>query len=267
MSQPFASLRLNFRFTVDHFEQFGSTQNRRNSFQPHHSLHKPPSPTQTTLSALVASGAHFGHSKTLMNPNFVPYAYGVRAGITIIDLDHTLPLLRRAANLVRAIAAKDGSIVFVGTRPDLRNIVRRAAERIGKQAYHVGERWLPGTLTNKVQFLGSQEVSDQRITPDVMIFLNPLPNMNAIAECAIEHVPTIGIVDTNVDPRIVMYPIPANDESIRTAELIAGVLSIAGREGAAIGAAERKVQAGREAKEIQGRQRTRERTWERADGS
>lgn len=194
-----------------------------------------------------------------MNPNFVPYAYGVRAGITIIDLDHTLPLLRRAANLVRAIASKDGSIVFVGTRPDLRNVVRRAAERTGNQAYHVGERWLPGTLTNRVQFFGSQEVTGHRMTPDLMIFLNPISNMNAIAECAIEHVPTIGIIDSNVDPRIVMYPIPANDESVRTAELIAGVLSVAGREGAALGAAERKVQANKEAKEIQGRQRTRER--------
>jgi len=193
-----------------------------------------------------------------MNPNFVPYAYGVRAGITIIDLDHTLPLLRRAANLVRAIAAKDGSIVFVGTRPDLRNIIRMAADRIGSQAYHVGERWLPGTLTNKVQLFGSQPVSEQRITPDLMIFLNPLSNINAISECAIEHVPTIGIVDTNADPRIVMYPIPANDESVRTAELIAGVLSIAGREGVALGEAQRMAQADKEAKERQGRQRTRE---------
>jgi small subunit ribosomal protein S2 len=243
---------------VEHFEQYGSTQNKGNTFQPHHSLHKPPAPTQTTISALIASGAHFGHSKTLMNPNFVPYAYGVRAGITIIDLDHTLPLLRRAANVMRAIAAKDGSIVFVGTRPDLRNVVRRAAERVGSQAYHVGERWLPGTLTNKVQLFGSQEVSERRVTPDLMIFLNPLSNMNAIAECAIERIPTMGIIDSNVDPRIVMYPIPANDESVRTAELIAGVLSIAGREGVALGAAQRKIQADKEAKEIWGRQRTRE---------
>lgn len=193
-----------------------------------------------------------------MNPNFVPYAYGVRAGITIIDLDHTLPLLRRAANVVRAIAAKGGSIVIVGTRPDLRNVVRRAAERIGQQGYHVGERWLPGTLTNRVQFFGSKEVLEQRMTPDLMIFLNPLSNMNAIAECAIEHIPTIGIVDSNVDPRIVMYPIPANDESVRTAELIAGVLSVAGREGTALGATQREAQADKEAKVIQGRQRTRE---------
>ena len=244
---------------MDHFEHYGSTQNRDNTFQPHHNLNRPLAPTQTTLSALIAAGAHFGHSKSLMNPNFVPYAYGVRAGITIIDLDHTLPLLRRAANLVRAIAARDGTIVFVGTRPDLRHIVRRAAERVGPQAYHVGERWLPGTLTNKVQFFGSKEVKQQRMTPDLMIILNPLSNMNAIHECAIEHVPTIAIIDTNVDPRVVMYPIPANDESIRTAELIAGILSIAGREGAALGTAERDRQAEKQKKVWRSRQRAFER--------
>jgi small subunit ribosomal protein S2 len=169
-----------------------------------------------------------------MNPNFMPYAYGNRAGITIIDLDQTLPMLRRAANLVRAVASANGQIVFVGTRPDLRPVVVKAAERLGAQGYHVGDRWLPGTLTNKIQMHGLDVVKTTKVVPDLVILLNPLSNMNAVRECAIEHVPTIGIVDSNADPRIVMYPIPANDESTRTAELIAGVLSIAGREGAAL---------------------------------
>ncbi|KAF7972639.1 hypothetical protein HWV62_17300 [Athelia sp. TMB] len=254
----FQETRIGYKSLVEHFEGYGSTQNRDNTFQPHHSLHRPPAPSQTTLSSLIAAGAHFGHSKALMNPNFVPYAYGTRAGITLIDLDHTLPLLRRAANLVRAVAAKQGSIVFVGTRPELRNVVRKAAERIGPQGFHVGERWLPGTLTNKVQFFGSSEALERKITPDLMILLNPLSNMNAIAECAIEHVPTIGIIDSNVDPRIVMYPIPANDESLRTAELIAGVLSIAGREGVALGAAAREDAGRKQMKERMSRQRVKE---------
>jgi small subunit ribosomal protein S2 len=132
---------------------------------------------------------------------------------------------------VRAVAARDGTIVFVGTRPDLRPAVLKSAKRVGSQGYHVGEKWLAGTLTNKVHFFGPEVSSSERVVPDLVIFLNPIPNLHAIRECAIEHVPTIGIVDSNVDPRIVMYPIPANDESTRTAELIAGVLSIAGREG------------------------------------
>jgi len=155
----------------------------------------------------------------------------VRAGITVIDLDQTLPLLRRAAQLVRSVAIKDGIIVFVGTRPDLRPIVRKAAKRIGSQGYHVDEKWLPGTLTNKLEMFGPEVVKDSRVAPDLVVFLNPIANIHAIRECAIEHVPTIGIVDSNVDPRVVMYPIPANDESTRTAELVAGVLSVAGREG------------------------------------
>ncbi|THG98579.1 hypothetical protein EW026_g3632 [Hermanssonia centrifuga] len=139
-----------------------------------------------------------------MNTNFTPYAYGVRAGITVIDLDTTLPLLRRAAQVVRAIAAKDGSIVFVGTRPDLRSTVRKAAERLEGQGYHVGEKWLPGTLTNRLSMYSSDVNKERRVIPDLVIFLNPVANMHAIRECAIEHIPTIGIVDSNVDPRIVI---------------------------------------------------------------
>ncbi|KAI0807207.1 ribosomal protein S2, flavodoxin-like domain-containing protein [Fomes fomentarius] len=223
-----------YQTLIDTFSEYGSTQTRDNTFQPHHPLHRPVAPSNISLSALIASGAHFGHSQTRMNPNFVPYAYGVRAGITIIDLDHTLPLLRRAAQVVRGVAARGGSVVFVGTRSDLRPTVRLAAERMEKQGYHVGERWLPGTLTNRVHMFGPEVAGEEQVIPDLVIFLNPIPNVHAIRECALEHVPTIGIVDSNVDPRIVMYPIPANDESTRTAELIAGLLSVAGREGVAI---------------------------------
>ncbi|KAL6309066.1 ribosomal protein S2, flavodoxin-like domain-containing protein [Sparassis latifolia] len=226
--------RAEYQSLIDHLSEYGSTQTRDNAFQPHHSLHRPPSPSGVTLSALLASGAHFGHSQKLMNPNFMPFAYGTRAGITIIDLDHTLPLLRRAANVVRGVAAKGGSVVFLGTRPDLRPVVRAAVERMGSQSYHVGEKWLPGTLTNKLVVFGADVVRETRVLPDLVILLNPIPNLSVIRECAIEHVPTIAIVDSNVDPRIVMYPIPANDESTRTAELIGGLLSIAGREGVAL---------------------------------
>ncbi|KAF8892574.1 ribosomal protein S2, flavodoxin-like domain-containing protein [Infundibulicybe gibba] len=218
---------------IENFSQYGSTQNSHNTFQPRDGLHKPAS--QATISALLASGAHFGHASTRMNPNFMPYA------------PHLAPPAPRA-NLVRAVARANGQIVFIGTRPDLRPIVQKAASRLGKQGYHVGDRWLPGTLTNKVQMFGSEVVKEEKITPDLVILLNPLANVNAIRECAIEHVPTIGIIDSNADPRIVMYPIPANDESTRSAELLAGVLSIAGREGVALRVAEEQRQAEKEQK-------------------
>ncbi|KAF9476319.1 ribosomal protein S2 [Pholiota conissans] len=214
------------------FEEYGSTTNVQNTFRLRDSLHKPQA--NATVSALLAAGAHFGHASTRMNPNFVPYAYGTRAGITVIDLDHTLPMLRRAANLVRSVARAGGIIVFIGTRPDLKPVVEKASERLGKQGFYVGDRWLPGTLSNRRQFFGGAVVDSHRMIPDLAIVLNPLANMIAINECAAEHVPTIGIIDSNVDPRVVMYPIPANDENTRTAELIAGVLSVAGREGVAL---------------------------------
>ncbi|KAG5651782.1 hypothetical protein H0H81_007421 [Sphagnurus paluster] len=229
---------------IDTFSRYGSSQNASNTYKPSNALHKPAA--HATTSALLASGAHFGHASTRMNPNFVPYAYGTRAGVTIIDLDQTLPMLRRAANLVRAITHAGGQVIFIGTRPDLRPIVEKVAERLGPQGFHVGDRWLPGTLTNKVPLFGLDVVKTTKVVPDLVVLLNPLSNMNAIRECAIEHVPTIGIVDSNVDPRIVMYPIPANDESTRTAELIAGVLSIAGREGAALAAADKQKKAERQ---------------------
>lgn len=222
--------RARFKCLFDLMNDHGSTQTRENTFQPHHTLSRPLGPSQATLSALVAAGAHFGHTTSLMNPNFLPYAYGMRAGLTIIDLDQTLPLLRRAANLVRAVAQRKGTILFVGTRPELQETIQRASGRLGSQGYHIGERWLPGTLTNRNQ-LFQEETREYRLIPDLVIFLNPLANMNAIRECAIQHVPTVGIVDSNADPRIVMYPVPANDDSPRTAQIIAGVLSIAGKEG------------------------------------
>ncbi|KAL5511514.1 hypothetical protein ACEPAH_4731 [Sanghuangporus vaninii] len=239
---------------MDFYGQYGSAQSRENTWQPYHSLHRPPSPGQLTLSALLAAGAHLGHSTSLLNPNFLPYAYGTRAGITVIDLDNTLPMLRRAANLTRAVAAEGGTIVFIGTRPDLRPVVKKASERAGNRTYYVGEKWLPGTLTNRLHHYDKSTVMKNRVIPDLMIILNPLANMSAIREAAIEHVPTIGIIDSNVDPRIVMYAIPANDESTRTAELIGGVLSIAGREGAELHLEkqlrfEEKRQAAQEARE------------------
>ncbi|KAH9934940.1 ribosomal protein S2, flavodoxin-like domain-containing protein [Fomitopsis serialis] len=247
---------------ISFYSDYGSTQNRGNTFQPHHPLHRPTPPQGLTVSHLLAAGAQMGHSQSLMNPNFLPYAYGVRAGITVIDLDHTVPLLRRAAQVVRAVALRGGMVVFVGTRADLRPVVRKAAERIGERAYHLSEKWLAGTLTNRVNMFGLQTVHDEQVIPDLVIFLNPIPNLHAIRECTVHHVPTIALVDSNVDPRIVTYPIPANDESTRTAELVAGILSIAGREGVAVRREEFERQAARAVKLQVKLQRVREAAWD-----
>ncbi|KAH6919080.1 mitochondrial ribosomal protein subunit S2 [Coprinopsis sp. MPI-PUGE-AT-0042] len=221
------------KLLIDMMSNYGSAQNKDNTFQLRDQLHKPA--RDATVSALLAAGAHFGHASSRMNPNFTPYAYGTRAGITIIDMDNTLPLLRRAANVTRAVARAGGQILFIGTRPDLKPVVQKAAERIGQeQGYYIGERWLPGTLTNRRQFFQSEELEAVSFLPDLAIVLNPVQNAIAIREFALTNVPTIGIIDSNVDPRLVMYPIPANDENTRAAELIGGVLSIAAKEGVAL---------------------------------
>ncbi|KAJ7063138.1 ribosomal protein S2, flavodoxin-like domain-containing protein [Mycena amicta] len=217
---------------IDIFSKYGSNRRPENAFRLRDNTRRPVA--NATVSSLLAAGAHFGHATSRMNPNFMPYAYGVRASSTIIDLEHTVPLLKRAANLVRAVAFAGGQILFVGTRPDLRQIVKAAAGRIGKQGYYISDRWIPGTFTNTSELYSQQIARETTTVPDLVILLNPLANSTCISECALAHVPTIAIIDSDADPRIVMYPIPANDESPQTAEIIAGILSIAGREGLAL---------------------------------
>ncbi|KAG9046954.1 37S ribosomal protein, mitochondrial [Tulasnella sp. UAMH 9824] len=223
--------RRRHQLLMEQFGSLGSQQTRENTFQPHHPLHRPVAPNSLTLSALMAAGAHLGHSSSLLRPAFLPYAYGTRAGITIIDLDQTLPLLRRAANVTRAVARNNGSILFVGTQEPLRPAVIKAAQRMGRNAYQLSTRWKPGTLTNALQVFGEDVMNETNHIPDLVILLNPLDNMVLIKECCAKHVPTIALIDSNVDPRIVTYPIPANDDSVRTAELIVGMLSLAGKQG------------------------------------
>ncbi|KAK8858823.1 hypothetical protein IAR55_003053 [Kwoniella newhampshirensis] len=189
-----------------------------------------PTPTESTLSTLLASGAALGHAHTLTSPAYVPYIYGRRAGLSIIDLDQTLPILRRTAALVRDVVKADGVVLIVGTREGHQKMIRKAKERLEDNGFAVGE-WMPGVLTNSETFFGIEPMLNKSFKPDLVIFLNPSENTAAIRECTARHIPTVGVVDTDTDPRIVTYPIPANMESMRTAELIVGTLSIAGQEG------------------------------------
>ncbi|KAF9519799.1 hypothetical protein BS47DRAFT_1481710 [Hydnum rufescens UP504] len=242
------------RDLISFFSRLGSTQTRENSWRPHHSLHRPRSPKELTLSALIAAGAHMGHARSSTRPPFLPYIYGYRSGIAIIDLDQTLPHLRRAANVTRAIAAADGTVLFVGTTEALGPAVRKAAERMGENGFHLDSRWIPGLLTNPFEVFGEETSRTTNVKPDLIVFLNPLQNLKALRECAIARVPTIAITDSNTDPRIVLYPIPANDESVRTAELIVGALSIAGREGLQVRDERRSAQAKMNQQAEQGRE-------------
>ncbi|KAF3168456.1 37S ribosomal protein, mitochondrial, variant 3 [Orbilia oligospora] len=242
-------------------------------YKPHELITNPPSPRDITLELLLASGAHLGHATALWNPGNQRFIFGIRQGIHLISLDVIAAHLRRAAKVVHGVSKNGGIIIFVGTRDGQERAVVEAAKRA--KGYHVTERWVPGTITNKDQLLSEQKVRilnylDQEIRlteeeklelkqklagengdihriqvedtaqvpfgygairPDLVVCLNPLENKTMLQECAQYRIPTIGIIDTDVDPTCVTYPIPANDDSLRCVQLIVGVLGRAGQEG------------------------------------
>jgi small subunit ribosomal protein S2 len=237
---------------VSDLEKLGSTQNRSTTFRPHHALHRPLPTSSLTLSHLVASGAHLGHSTTLSHPASFPLIYGTRAGISVIDLRQTLTYLRRAAEVVRGVVERDGLVVFLGTTKGTEKAIMKNAQRLGRNGYGT-LKWLPGTITNASKIFekvplydstASESVAEEQdssrrptsttaasFMPSLLVLLSPRTTAHALREANLANIPTIGIVDTDVDPRAVTYPIPANDDSPRTVELIAGVLGLAGQDG------------------------------------
>lgn len=175
------------------------------------------------------------------------YIFGIRQGIHIISLDTTASHLRRACRVVSGVAERAGLILFVGSRPGQDRCVVNAAKLAG--GCHLFERWIPGSITNGNQILGDckKKVVDEHdneieghhdrlldhpaLKPDLVVCLNPLENWVMLHECGLNHIPTIGIIDTDANPTWVTYPIPANDDSLRCVQVIAGVLGKAGEEG------------------------------------
>ncbi|KAF0402090.1 mitochondrial 37s ribosomal protein mrp4 [Gigaspora margarita] len=205
-------------------------------YTPDKTLNNPPTPYDLTLSSLLSAGLHIGHSKSLWNPNTSPFIFGIRHGISIINLEHTLIYLRRACKVTREISYRGGTILFINTRGGgFARATINAAKRC--EQFQLTTRWLPGTITNSQQILGHlmpkkpEEILPKVFKPDLIILLNPLENTIVLEEAKHGNVPTIGIVDTDFDPRKVSWPIPANDDSVRGVELIAGVLSVAAKDG------------------------------------
>ncbi|OLL21869.1 37S ribosomal protein MRP4, mitochondrial [Neolecta irregularis DAH-3] len=209
----------------------------------------PTGPADLTLALLLASQAHLGHSPSLWNTKTQAYIYGIRQGVHIISLDATLSHLKLAASVVRGVSANGGLILFVGTRSGQDQAIVGAARRTG--GYHLFHRWLPGAITNGEYVIGrgrlKAEPVDPRklefglppqppvipkaLKPDLVVIMNPLENHVLLRECTAHRIPTIGIIDTNADPSLVTYAIPANDDSLRCVEVIAGTLGRAGEDG------------------------------------
>ena len=177
------------------------------------------------------------------------YIFGIRQGIHIISLEQTAAHLRRACRVVSGVAEKGGLILFVGTRVGQDRCVVKAAEMAG--GCHLFERWTPGSITNGHQILGQcrtkvldeldrelqgfdEELQERQVLrPDLVVCLNPLENWVLLHECGLNTIPTIGVIDTDANPTWVTYPVPANDDSLRCVQVIAGVLGRAGQEGQA----------------------------------
>ncbi|KAF2766983.1 ribosomal protein S2 [Teratosphaeria nubilosa] len=222
-------------------------------YRPRDLLLNPPKPQDITLELLMASQTHLGHATSLWHPANAKYIFGVRGTqdpIHIISLDVTAAHLRRACRMVQGVAERGGLVLFVGSRSGQARTVVKAAQMAG--ACHLFDKWIPGSITNGQQILGKcekkvvnefdeavegfeEQLYDKpALKPDLVVCLNPLENYVLLHECGLNHIPTIGVVDTDVNPTWVTYPIPANDDSLRSIQVIAGALGRAGEEGQAI---------------------------------
>ncbi|KAI8610763.1 ribosomal protein S2, flavodoxin-like domain-containing protein, partial [Chytriomyces sp. MP71] len=194
-----------------------------------------------TTRALLAANAHVGHSAHAQHSSMLKYVFGVRGGVSVLNLDHTLVALRRAAALARAIAASPSAansatsstntILFVGTRPALHALVVDAALASGAAFL---TKWVGGTLTNAPRVLRrstASSYSKRPRVPSLVILLDLKNNMHAVRECNQLNIPIIAICDSDCDASAVQYPIPANDDSLSSVGFIAGILANAIREG------------------------------------
>ena len=156
---------------------------------------------------------HLGHTYGCRNEYMTPYLFGSRLGTDIIDLEQTLPLFQDALNFTAHVAYKEGIILLLNRSLEMMPWVEKTAKEVGEYAHC--RYWKGGLFTDSTKFFGTMT----RL-PDVGIFFNTLNSVvtqhKAITDHAKLLIPTIGIVDTNADPRLVTYPIPGNDDSKET---------------------------------------------------
>lgn len=223
-----------------------------------------------SMKSLLEAGVHFGHQTRRWNPKMKPYIFTERNGIHIIDLSKTVGMIERAYDKVREVAADGGKILFVGTKKQAQDTIEQQAKRANM--FYVNQRWLGGMLTNYQtikksidrlfalnameedgtfdilpkkevaqlqheaerleRFLGG--IKDMNGLPDLMYVVDPKKEAIAIAEARKLGIPVVAILDTNADPDEVDYPIPGNDDAIRSVKLITSIMAdavVEGRQG------------------------------------
>lgn len=214
-----------------------------------------------TVKKLLEAGVHFGHQTRRWNPKMKPYIYTARNGIYIIDLQKTVAKVNESYEALKKIVVDSGKVIFVGTKKQCQDIVKKEALRSG--SFYVASRWLGGTLTNfrtiqkRIKFLKDIEVmesdgtfarlpkkevaqyykqkeklekslggiKEMRRLPQAIVVIDPKIEFNAVKEARKLRIPVFGIVDTNSDPDLVDYVIPANDDATKSVDLLISVLA------------------------------------------
>ena len=221
-----------------------------------------------TMRDMLEAGVHFGHQTRFWNPKMAPYIFGHRNKIHIINLEKTVPLFEEATKFARQLAAKRGTILFVGTKRQAREIVAEEAARAGMP--FVDQRWLGGMLTNFKTVKGSLKklkdmqaqveaglesmnkkegllfqrelaklekdiggIQDMAALPDALFVIDVGFHKIAIAEAIKLGIPVVGVVDTNHSPDGIDYVIPGNDDSAKAVALYARAVADAVLEGKA----------------------------------
>jgi len=246
---------------------------------------------EAEIRRLLDAGLHFGHQTRRWNPRMGRYIWGELDGNHIIDLLQTAPLLEQARDFAASVAARGGTVLFVGTKKQARDSIKRWAEASGMPYVH--QRWLGGLLTNfstiskridrlheltslkengQLDLLPTKErmsmeaelekleynlggVRDMKRLPQALLVIDIDKESIALAEAARLRIPVIALVDTNVDPVGVSYPIPGNDDAIRSCEL---VLSTIGEAIQTAAGAWREAEAKRRAEEEEQRRQAEE---------
>jgi len=214
-----------------------------------------------TMRQLLEAGVHFGHTTRRWNPKMRPFIFGERNNVHIIDLEQTVPLLHRALEAVRDVAAGGGRVLFVGTKRQAADVLAESAARCGQ--YYVNHRWLGGMLTNwktisnsikrlkvledqlsqeeavgltKKELLGLQRerdkldrslggIKEMAGLPDILFVIDTNKESIAIHEATKLNIPVIAVVDSNCDPEGVTHPVPGNDDAMRAINLYCDLIS------------------------------------------
>ncbi|XP_046845133.1 28S ribosomal protein S2, mitochondrial-like [Xenia sp. Carnegie-2017] len=157
---------------------------------------------------LLNAKVHLGHHEGCWNPYMKPYIYGSRERFHIINLDVTSKHLKLALNVISHVAYRHGVILFVSTHPQFEDLVQETARDSGE--FFVTRQWNIGTLTNSNVLLNTTRLPDLIIFMNMTLFGRGSPPIKEAAQC---NIPSVGIVDSDCDPRLITYPIPGNDDS------------------------------------------------------